>query len=80
MSDRLHSFKGPQPLGRIVRVFSGHENVLQSAEVKTKLGVLKHPVMNLAMLEAWSPISIGRTRGEEVTAAEHDIYLLFFLT
>lgn len=48
--------RGPQPLGRNVRVFPGHDNVLRSAEVKTKLGVLKHPVTNLPLLEEWSPI------------------------
>ena len=47
--------RGSWPLGRIVRVFSGHDNVVRSAEVKTKFGLMKRPVMKLALLVECSP-------------------------
>ncbi|XP_068738732.1 uncharacterized protein [Montipora capricornis] len=40
--------RGNWPLGRIVKVFPGHDNVVRSAEVKTKFGVKKRPVTKLA--------------------------------
>ena len=43
------------PLGRIMKVFPGHDNVVRSAEVKTKFGVMKRPVTKLALLEECSP-------------------------
>ena len=48
--------RGPWPLGRIVRVFPGHDIVVRSAEVKTKFGLMKRPVVKLALLEECSPI------------------------
>ena len=47
--------RGYWPLGRIVKVFPGHDNVVRSAEVKTKFGVMKRPVTKLALLEECSP-------------------------
>lgn len=47
--------RGFWPLGRIVKVFPGHDNVVRSAEVKTKFGVMKRPVTKLALLEECSP-------------------------
>ena len=47
--------RGFRPLGRIVKVFPGHDNVVRSAEVKTKFGVMKRPVTKLALLEECSP-------------------------
>ncbi|XP_068691199.1 uncharacterized protein [Montipora foliosa] len=35
--------RGYWPLGRIVKVFPGHDNIVRSAEVKTKFGVMKRP-------------------------------------
>ena len=43
------------PLGRIVNVFPGHDNIVRSADVKTKFGVMKRPVTKLALLEECSP-------------------------
>ena len=37
------------PLGRIVRVFPRRNNVVRSAEVKTKFAVMKRPVTKLAL-------------------------------
>ena len=48
--------RGFWPLGKIVRVFPGHDNVVRSAEVKTKFGLMKRPVVILALLEECSPI------------------------
>ena len=45
--------RGNWPLGRIVKVFPGHDNVVRSAEVK--FGVMKRPVTKLALLEECSP-------------------------
>ena len=45
-----------EALGRIVRVFPGHDNAVRSAEVKTKFGLMKRPVVKLALLEECSPI------------------------
>ena len=47
--------RGYWPLGRIVKVFPGHDNVVRSAEVKTKFGVMRRPVTKLALLEECSP-------------------------
>ena len=47
--------RGNWPLGRIVKVFPGHDNVVRSAEVKTKFGVMKRPVTKLALLKECSP-------------------------
>ena len=47
--------RGFWPLGRIVTVFPGSENVVRSAEVKTKFGLLRRPVAKLALLEECSP-------------------------
>ena len=47
--------RGYWPLGKIVKVFPGHDNVVRSAEVKTKFGVMKRPVTKLALLEECSP-------------------------
>ena len=47
--------RGSWPLGRIVRVFPGQDNVVRSVEVKTKFGLMKRPVMKLALLEDCSP-------------------------
>ena len=47
--------RGCWPLGRIVKVFPGHDNIVRSAEVKTKFGVMKRPVTKLALLEECSP-------------------------
>ena len=47
--------RGFWPLGRIVKVFPGHDNVGRSAEVKTKFGVMKRLVTKLALLEECSP-------------------------
>ncbi|XP_068728881.1 uncharacterized protein [Montipora capricornis] len=47
--------RGYWSLGRIVNVFPGHDNVVRSAEVKTKFGVMKRPVTKLALLEECSP-------------------------
>ena len=47
--------RGYWPLGRIVKVFPGHDNIVRSAEVKTKFGVMKRPVTKLALLEECSP-------------------------
>ena len=58
-----------------MKVFPGHDNIVRSAEVKTKFGVMKRPVTKLALLEECSPNWMGRTRGEDVTAAE-----LYFLS
>ena len=43
--------RGYWPLGKIVKVFPGHDNVVRSAEVKTKFGVMRRPVTKLALLE-----------------------------
>ena len=47
--------RGCWPLGRIVTVFPGSDNVVRSAEVKTKFGLLRRPVAKLALLEEGSP-------------------------
>ena len=47
--------RGCWPLGIIVNVFPGHDNIVRSAEVKTKFGVMKRPVTKLALLEECSP-------------------------
>ena len=43
--------RGSWPVGRIVRVFPGCDDVVRAAEVKTKFGVMKRPVTKLALLE-----------------------------
>jgi len=62
--------RGYWPLGRIVKVFPGHDNVVRPNEVKTKFGVMKCPVTKLALLEECSPNKMRGTLGEDVTAAE----------
>lgn len=47
--------RGRWPLGRIVTVFPGSDNVVRSAEVKTKFGLLRRPDAKLAFLEECSP-------------------------
>lgn len=43
--------RGCWPLGRVLGVFPGQDNIVRSAEIKTKSGVLKRPVTKLALLE-----------------------------
>ena len=38
-----------------MKVFPGHDNIVRSAEVKTKFGVVKRPVTKLALLEECLP-------------------------
>ena len=47
--------RGCCPLGRIVTVLPGSDNVVRSAEMKTKFGLLRRPVAKLALLEECSP-------------------------
>lgn len=47
--------RGCWPLGRIVTVFPGSDNVVRSAEGKTKFGLLRRPDAKLAFLEECSP-------------------------
>ena len=48
--------RGSWPLGRIVQVFPGHDNVVRSAEVQTKFGLTKRPAVKLALLEECSSV------------------------
>ena len=48
--------RGSWPLGKNVRVFSGHDNVVRSPEVKTKFGLMKRRVVKLSLLEECSTI------------------------
>ena len=48
--------RGCWPLGRIVKVFTRHDNIVRSAEVKTKFGVMKRPVTNWRYLKSVRPI------------------------
>ena len=52
--------RGYWPLGRIMKVFPGHDNIALSSEVKTKF---ERPVAKLTLLEECSPSKIGQTRG-----------------
>ena len=71
--------RGCWPLGRIVTVFPGSDNVVRSAEVKTKFGLLRRPVAKLALLEECSPNWCSRTRGKDVTAGNgrDTVYSIF---
>jgi hypothetical protein len=44
--------RGSWPLGRIVKVYYGEDNLVRSADVKTRLGELQRPVTKLCLLEA----------------------------
>jgi len=46
--------RGCWPLVRIKKVFTGHDNIVRSAEVKTRFCVMKRPVTKLALLEECS--------------------------
>ena len=43
--------RGSWSLGSTVRVFPGSDDVVRTAEVKTKFGVMKRPVTKLVLLE-----------------------------
>ena len=43
--------RGTWPLGRIVEVYRGSDNVVRSADVKTKFGVYRRPATKIAALE-----------------------------
>ena len=47
--------RGCWPLGRIGKAFPRYDNIVQSAEVKTKFGVMKRPVTKLVLLEECLP-------------------------
>ena len=44
--------------------------------MKTKFGLIKRPVVKLALLEECSPIYLGRTRGEDVTTIKSSDFIL----
>ena len=63
--------RGSWPLGRIVRVFPGHDDTARSAEVKTKFGLMKRPVVKLALLEECSPIFSAEHGGRMLPPENH---------
>jgi hypothetical protein len=61
---------GTWPLGRIIEVYRGSDNIVRSVDVKTKFGVFRRPATKIAT-RSDRPLNDERSQGEDV---QTDIY------